>query len=296
MVERFKIKPGSLGGWNTYLKGVIERECVAQNKEARGDRGPRDSMYASDYGQCQRKTFMQFFPDRFPGEKFTDRTIRIFQNGDSVHERLSEYLRRDKALGFLEEIDIPRDTLDVHGRSDGLCLINDQFVVVEFKSINRSNVPCPKEEHLGQITMYMMMWDEYRGDLRQLLGLGRDEIPSKDFDTNHFKRLTREEILLVSSQGPIKGELIYESKQTQAVFCFPVDLEQGRVSKVRLWYEQMHHFVDNEQMPEMRNVKDKFPCQWGRGSTLGKCQFYDTCWNGGLKEVDDGDKVQITRS
>lgn len=291
MVERFKIKPGSLGGWDTHLKSVIDRECVAQNKEARGDRGPRDSAYASDYEACQRKVFMQFFPDRFPSEDFTPRTIRIFQNGDSVHERLSEYLRRDPDLQFMEEIDIPRDEMDIHGRSDGLCLINDQFVVVEFKSINRSNVPCPKEEHLGQITAYMMMWDDYRKDLRRLLGLGENEIPPKDFDIEHFKRLTREEVMLVCSQGPIKGELIYESKQTQATFHFPVDLEQGRVGKVRLWYIQMDHYIKHEQMPENRNVKEKFPCSWGKGSTFGRCGFYETCWG-----KDDDELVGIRRT
>jgi hypothetical protein len=193
-------------------------------------------------------------------------------------------LRRDDDLGFIEEIDIPRDELDIHGRSDGLCMVNDQFVVVEFKSINRSNVVAPKEEHQGQITLYMMMWDIYRKQLRKLLGLGEDEVPPKDFDIEHMQKLTREEKMLVCSQGPIKGELIYESKQTQAVFCFPVDLEPDRVKKVRLWFEQMKWHIENEVVPENRNNAEKFPCKWGRGSTEGKCAYYDICWNGGLHD------------
>ena len=278
MVERFKAT--GLGGNETILKGIIDRECVAKNAEERAGK-VRDSLYASDYGACVRKTYFQFFPDKFPQGGFEPRIIRIFQNGDSVHERLSAYLRRDRGLNFMEEIDIPRDELDVHGRCDGLATVNEQFVVIEFKSINRTNVVCPKEEHLGQITWYMMMWDKYRKALRQLLGLGEDEVPPKGFDIEHYKQLTQEERMLVNSQGPIKGEIIYEAKPTQSVHHFPVNLEQDRARKVRLWFEQMKWHIDNKIVPDNRNDKSRFPCQWGKGSSFGRCAYFDVCYGNG---------------
>ena len=206
----------------TSLKKVIDKQSIEWNNARVMERaGKKRSMYASDYGQCMKKTWFQFFPEEYPTGDFDPRTLRIFHNGENVHERLSEYLRKETALKFRDEIDVPRDELDVHGRCDGICVVNEQAVVVEFKSINRASVFEAKEEHKGQVTWYMLMWKKLREDLKEDFGFKRDAfVVEKDFIgvTSESGRtvddLDDAERWILFTQGDIVGEVIYESKQT----------------------------------------------------------------------------------
>jgi hypothetical protein len=203
-----------------------------------------------------------------------------------VHERLSDYLK-SADIEFVDEVDVPRDYLDVHGRCDGICVIDSQAVVVEFKSINRRTVTAPKDEHVGQITWYMVMWKELRKNLKEDFGFGEfDIIYEKDLlgvtslSGRTLDDLTVSERWLLFTQGEIRGELIYESKQTQQLFNFNVDFDQDRADKVRLWFIQLKWHVEHKQLPIVHYKQSSFPCSW----SSGKCQYYDYCWNDEIRE------------
>ena len=282
MVERFK--PDYKCGTETFLKKVIDTECVSLNAEGKKVRG---SLYASDYGQCMRKIYHQHFPDEYPKAEFGPRLIRIFQNGDSVHERLSAYLHRNKSIQFIEEADVPRDELDVHGRCDGLCVVESQLVVTEFKSINRTSVYVAKEEHLGQVTWYMGMWRMYREALRGRLGFGTDgsrAITVQEIEGlgEQFDELADFEKLMLLTQGEVQGEIIMESKQSQEIFAFPVIWNEDRFKKVKLWFQQLDWHVKNKIIPKVNYDQNKFPCRWAIGKkTEGQCDYFDTCYPNG---------------
>lgn len=267
MVDRVNVV-----GFQTGLRKALENGSV---KMAAERKKVRSSLYASDYGQCMRKIFFSFFPDVYGVERLEPRTLRIFQNGEWMHSRLGKYLEVDGTLGFLDEVDVPRDSLDVHGRCDGLCIVNGQGVVVEFKSINKEFVEKPKDEHVGQLTWYMHMWSKRRKELKAELGYG-------EFDLIEYlpQDLTDAETWLLMIQGPIAGEIVYESKQNQEFFHFPVDYDESRVEKVRLWFEQMKWHIDNDAVPDIRYKKGYYPCQWGdsRLGSYGRCPFYKVCW------------------
>lgn len=284
-VKRVKSQ-GNGHGNDTVLRKVIEKQTLAWNQARMDERGERKrSMYASDYGQCLRKTWFNFFPKEYPVESFDPRVLRIFHNGDNVHERLSEYFRKEKSIGFEDEIDIPRDHLEVHGRCDGICTVDGQAVIVEFKSINRSIVYTAKEEHEGQVMWYMMMWRMLRNDLKKDFGFKETdqvtELDIRDMESLSGRKLwdlNKYERWILFTQGEIRGELIYESKQNQQVFCFPIPYDEDKAKKIRLWYDQLKWHVDNKMKPNVKYDKEKFPCQWGRGSAHGQCPYFEECW------------------
>jgi CRISPR/Cas system-associated exonuclease Cas4 (RecB family) len=250
----------------------------AERQKERGDK-PR-TLYASDYGQCPRKVWYQFFPAEFPGEDIDPRTVRIFQNGEDVHTRLAEYIRRSGVI-FLEELDVPRDELNVHGRCDGVAMIKGKFTVVEFKSINLADVSEPKSEHQGQLMWYMHMWEQFRVQLREefsiVEGLSVEEGDLKGLMGQGGRgtdALSTIEKMLLVSIAPVCGEVVYESKQTQEIFAFQVVLDQELIVKVQRWFEHVAWHVEHKKMPEVRYSRTKFPCRWSTGA----CQFYDVCW------------------
>ncbi|MBR9700901.1 hypothetical protein GOV11_03485 [Candidatus Woesearchaeota archaeon] len=279
MVKRFVTKKG---GEITPFKIILDEQSVAWNEARNRERGDRPrTLYASDYGACMKKIWCQFFPKKFPTEPFPPRLLRIFHNGESVHERLAQYLHNSE-LTFLEEVDIPRDDLDVHGRADGLAMQSGRFHVLEFKSMNVRSVYVVKEEHEGQCMWYMHMWENLRLDLRDEFGFKdpdvayeEDEIKTFNSDLGRkYDELTIVEKMLLLSNGPVKGEVIVESKQTQEIFAFPIELDQGKIAKVRKWFEQLAWFVEMEKMPTVRYDKKRFPCS----GSWGKCSYYDVCY------------------
>jgi hypothetical protein len=276
MVKRF-IPTGD--GHATHLKRIVDAQSVAKNLEHKKVRG---SLYASDFGQCPRKVWLQHFADEFPPDGDVDaRTARIFANGDAVHERLGAYLHADPTLNFVDEINVPRDELDVHGRCDGLATIHDQELVVEFKSINKATLSEPKYEHVGQVSWYMYQFTRLRADLRAEFGVV-DVMTEEDFQQPSakgrlFTELSDVEKRLLLSQGDIVGELIYELKSTQHTVHFPVEYDESRCSAIYDWFAVLKHQVAAKTLPMVKYDAGKFPCGWGRGASAGRCSFWEYC-------------------
>lgn len=281
MVKRFK--PKREYGFDTKLKRILDQKTEEFNEIQRGGK-VRTAKYASDFGQCMRKVWYQFFPDEYPPSDVPGpRVLRIFHNGEDVHERLSKYLRLDASLDFHDEVDVPRDDLDVHGRCDGRCRVDDRAVVTEFKSINKGKVYEPKDEHVGQVSWYMHMFKVHRDRVLAKFGLEERHLPLAAEDVERYTEqyeLTDVEVWLLTTQGDVVGEIVYESKQTQETFHFPIDYDESRIQRVRLWFEQLQWFIDNRERPHERHDKTKFPCQWGRGSEVQRCPFYAYCHGG----------------
>lgn len=295
MVKRIALK---ISGENTVLKKIIDKQSVEEAKETKKI---RSSLYASDYGQCQRKTWFQFFPEEFPpDEDFSPRTYRIFANGNDVHVRLSRYLNRETELEFVEEVNVPRDDLDVHGRCDGICKIDNRATVTEFKSINAKEVYEPKKEHLGQLTWYLHMFMKLRREVKEDFGLQEDDVVFPD-DIEGEESLSGrtlddlnqvEKWLLFSHQRPI-GEVIYEAKGTQELFHFRVEYDESKAAEVRQWFEQVANYVKSKEIPPARYKQNQFPCSWGYGPSQGKCSYYDRCWGSNGLNVPQKELINI---
>jgi hypothetical protein len=90
-------------------------------------------------------------------QEFDARTLRIFDNGHSVHERLQGYL--DKAGILLEsEVPVASEEYEIRGHTDGIIKINGMEGLLEIKSMNARNFHSahePKPDHLIQVNVYM---------------------------------------------------------------------------------------------------------------------------------------------
>lgn len=268
MVKRFRSIDSSLERLKaSRLKKIIDDGAISVASDHKSERGFKSrSLYASDYGHCMKKIWYQFFPDKFLVHDYSPRLLRVFQNGDAVHERLSLYLKKHFGGLFQDEIDIPRDDLDVHGRCDGICFFDGEFVVVEFKSINKKTVGKPEDSHLGQLMWYLAMWIKRK---KQLLS-GEVSVESI-FDS-----------WLISSLV-IRGELIYESKQNNETYQFEIPFDNNFYLKVRSWFEELNYYVNNKKVPNIKKYgvygEKRFPCKWGRGLVSYKCPFWKVCYN-----------------
>lgn len=290
MVQR--IKPKQQSSDETTIKQILDEKTVEENEAMRAHRkNKKRSLYASDYGQCMQKIWYKFFPEEYPTEELSPRVLRIFHNGESVHERLARYLKRAD-IGFIEEIDVPRDELDVHGRCDGLCTLDARPVVIEFKSINRRHVTEPKEEHIGQLMWYMEMWRMRRNQLRESFGIHDNERVTHErvsdiisTEGKSFEELPGIERWLLLTDGEIVGELIYESKQTQKTDHFSIPYDPVIVNKVRKWFQTLQKHIDTRTRPDVDYDKDAFPCSWGRGKVKAKCPYYAQCWGEGKNNM-----------
>ena len=261
------------------LKDIIDKQSMLFNKR---EKKVRTAMYASDFGQCQRKVWHQFFPEKYPVEDEVDaKTSRIFANGNDVHVRLGAYFKAEPELKFREEIPVPRDELDVHGRCDGIIQSpEERFEVLEFKSINAREVAEPKEEHQGQLTHYLAMFEELRLALREEF-----EIPEGYYPTEEelmqkpsqkgrlFAEIDDVEKRLLLSQGQVKGALIYEAKHGQAVNVFDIPLDFEKAQAVKQWFITLKQHVDEERKPVVHYDAYAYPCSWGQS----RCTYWELC-------------------
>jgi hypothetical protein len=278
MVLRFKIEPVG----KTALKNIIDRQSVAANQEKKK---VRSSMYASDVGACMRKVWFDFFPEKYGTDKEIEpRLARIFENGNAVHERLGGYLKREESIDFRDELNVPRNELDVHGRCDGICTVGGVGIVVEFKSINKEEMDGPKEEHVDQLTWYLGMFGTLRDELFEDFGFEKDSVlVEEDFigqqsaSGRTLDTLTPTEKWLLLTQG-LKGELIYESKRTNETYHYSVDFDPARFRKVGLFFEQLKWHVDIVLLPNVKYRPSAFPCAWGKPGTGSRCAYFDLCY------------------
>jgi len=159
---------------------IQKRVDEAILKESLKDERVRKYLYASDVFGCQRKILLEYNGLKAGG--FDARTLRIFDNGNAVHERIIKYL----TLAGLEpqvELSLEPNEPNIHGRLDAKITEDEKLKLVEIKSINLRVVKEAKEEHIAQLHIYM-----------------------------HYT-------------GIHEGYLIYESKQTQELFFFPITFD-----------------------------------------------------------------------
>ena len=269
---------------HVFLDEGVRKKAREKSLE-RGDKSR--TLYASDFGFCMRRTWYQFFPQEYPVEEADARVLRIFDNGDDVHVRLGGYLKMAPEIDFREEIDVPRDELEVHGRCDGICTVDARATVVEFKSINKKVMTEPKEEHVGQLMWYLSMWRRLRKELNEDFGFEEgDVLTEADVVGESASGLMLQDLdgiqrWLLFTQGEIQGEIVYESKPTQDFFTFPIEYDPEQEAKVRQWFVALKWFIENRHRPPVKYDGGKYPCSWGQGSAYAQCPFFKYCYGDG---------------
>ena len=137
--------------WNEQTETISVKDMVDKAIVDNNEDRSREYFFCSDVYQCPRKIWLAFKGIK---QEFSPRTLRIFDNGNDVHERILKYFKQ-AGLYIDDEINIPRDNLNIHGRLDLLYRIGGELRIGEFKSINAKTVYSPKHEHIAQIQLYM---------------------------------------------------------------------------------------------------------------------------------------------
>lgn len=135
---------------------LIDEAVKAINEETKHKY--KKAFYASDAYKCPRKLYFDF-KNREDAEEYHPDTLRIFQNGEAVHERIIKYLERANILEA-KEVEMPPNLYNVHGRADAVL---KDGTIVEIKSINSKEVKDPLQEHIGQLQLYLYLYGKERG-------------------------------------------------------------------------------------------------------------------------------------
>ena len=132
---------------------------------------PRDErlkncFHPSSLHKPARELYRQYLHGDTSGD-FDSRTLRIFDNGHAVHNRIQGYLAE---VGILRqgEVAIQNKEYEICGHADGIVELEGMQGVLEIKSMNASTFySChePKPEHLVQLNVYMFCLDIPRGCL-----------------------------------------------------------------------------------------------------------------------------------
>jgi len=162
------------------LKEIIDKYYQDKNNERE-----RKRFYISDAGKCPRQIFFKF--KKAPRKEMEPRLLRIFDQGDYVHLRLTRDLF---SLGIVvaSEIDIPPRE-DIGGRADAIIRINNELYLVDLKSINSNilyKMEKPKEDHILQVQLYLHFFKLKKGIL---LYEGKDNSEIKEFPVEYDKKV-----------------------------------------------------------------------------------------------------------
>lgn len=140
------------------IKELIDEQTKLLNEETKHTHAKR-SFWASDARKCLRKIYYSF-KHSDEAEEFETRILRVFQNGNDVHERLAKYLEKAGVLEA-EEVELPKNDYKISGRVDAML---KDGTLVEFKSINVRSMAKPIPEHVGQLQLYLfLMGDTLKG-------------------------------------------------------------------------------------------------------------------------------------
>jgi len=165
------------------LKEIIDKYYQDKNNERE-----RRRFYISDAGKCPRQIFFKF--KKAPRKEMEPRLLRIFDQGDYVHLRLTRDLF---SLGIVvaSEIDIPPRE-DIGGRADAIVRINNELYLVDLKSINSNilyKMEAPKDDHILQVQLYLHFFKLKKGIL---LYEGKDNSEIKEFPVEYDKKIAED--------------------------------------------------------------------------------------------------------
>lgn len=133
---------------------LIDKACIDGRKE-------RDNtkFHPSEIGDCPRKIWYNM--NGVKGKDLEPRVIRVFDNGDYLHDRLNKYF---ESMNVLVKKEIPVTDKVFKGHVDAVLLIDNKLILVDYKSIGSYGFKLMKtgekvldERYVAQGTVYMKL-------------------------------------------------------------------------------------------------------------------------------------------
>lgn len=145
-------------------------------------------FYITDCGKCPRAVY--FSMKGYPKKELEARVLRVFEHGDSTHERIMRVLY---SLGLVvaREVEIPNEEV-IHGRCDGIISIKGKEYIIEIKTIRDfkfAKLVEPETAHRRQINLYMHYFRKPQGIV---LYESKDTQNLKEFIVEYDLKLCKE--------------------------------------------------------------------------------------------------------
>ena len=225
----------------------INQAIQEANKAEQEKRGKRAYLYASDIFQCQRRILLEFNGMK---QEFDAKTLRIFDNGNSVHERIVKYLK-DAGYEVEDEQDIPKNEHNIHGRFDAKIKEDGVPKLVEIKSISI--------------------------DKQYKASFVRDMLPK----TEHKAQL----LIYMKYTGINEGYIIYEVKNDQDLLIYPMTFNEEEWKKAEEWITEANKYLKDNIIPPINKKygRGEYPCFWKTGG----CSFHKYCWGSADVKPED---------
>ena len=113
---------------------ILVNESRAAKRAARPNKKP--AFYPSGLSHpCKRNIFCQY--NNIEGKKKDVRILRIFRNGDYMHNRYAEYAKQAGIL-VAHEMRLKSNEYRIRGKLDQIVLIDNQLYIVDLKSMKDS--------------------------------------------------------------------------------------------------------------------------------------------------------------
>lgn len=195
------------------IKEKIEKFYLERRKDR-----DRSYFYITEAGKCQRAIWYNF--KKFPKKEMDARLMRVFENGDYTHMRIMSSLF---SIGAVKAIEVALEEDIVHGRCDGIVVINNEPYVLELKSINSygfKKLEAPKPEHIKQLMLYL-----------------------------HFFKIQ-------------KGIFIYENKDNQDLKEFHISYDKEMAEKLIENFRITKHLIDENILPPVPANIDEWECRF----------------------------------
>ena len=195
------------------LKEKIDRFYINRRKD-------RDKMhfYITDAGKCPRSVWFAF--KKFPKKEKDARVMRVFEHGDYTHMRIMSALF---SIGAVKAIEVALENELLHGRCDGIVVINNEPHVLELKSINTfgfKKLEAPKKEHVKQLMLYL-----------------------------HYFKINN-------------GIFLYENKDNQELKEFTIKYDPKMAEELISDFQTLKHFIDTNVLPPVPMGLEDWECQY----------------------------------
>lgn len=209
---------------NDFLEERQKQQNAEREEKSKALReAGKFKFYPSSIAKCRREIVYQMLG--YPKQDIPTRVLRIFDNGDSMHERYQNWFAE---MGILisPELPLKNEELCISGRTDALIRINDELVLVELKSANDRSFGWmvkknePKEDYVMQLQLYLHL------------------------------------------TGIDKGIILIENKNDQTILEFPIaydkEMSNELINKIKYCVD---HAKSNE-IPERDYTKSTFQCKY----------------------------------
>lgn len=274
--EGYLIKP---------IDALLLQKSNASNDRAKNVNSP------SQAGVCQRANFYARTGVK-PDGTIEPRTMRIFNNGDGVHDRLQSYLEQ-AGVCIMREVPVIDVEYNIQGHTDGyLKLSKIEVGILEIKSINSNgfqNLKAPKDEHKLQAMVYLYCSEKRRQYLRNTYHSLEEFEDSQAERIEYYKaryphftdgsKYTKEEKLsmqvklglqadeiLFNTPKPInKVVFLYENKDSQELKEYTVTRDNELLEYILNRYEELNNYIERNQLPDREGTsKSCSTCRWCR--------------------------------